>query len=137
MLHSAAVSFLSVANGPTPSTATLVCALGSVLSGLYCSAHYQAYVVTPDTIEQAIVSSAFLLSVSRGDNFFQGVYQNNLFDHHDGAMHRRYLSIILALPEALLLWSIISFIVAIISFSVKEGFHLASFSSSLFLGSWL
>jgi hypothetical protein len=114
------VSFLAIPNsGSVTAVAALVStitALGSVLSGLYCLAYYAYEDPAGDIVEISVCPYLFfLLGVGLKSINIQNRYAANILSH--GKNRPVYTAVILSLPEASLLWSIISFAVAALAFN--------------------
>jgi hypothetical protein len=101
---------------------SILLSLGSVMTGLYCLAYYRAYLPSADSDDGAVFAVRHVpptMETYTDHLLIQDRYKGNITGH--GQLRPKYFAVILSLPEVLLLWSIISMIVAALAFDFGGG----------------
>jgi len=103
VLLSASAGILALQNiGGVPRTATLIsvlCSFGSITTGLYCISMYQLRAPdSPDSLDRANALT--------------------IFTYNQYTLTHKGIALILGLPMAFLVWSLVSFMVGILSFNI-------------------
>ena len=118
---------------------SILSALGSLVAGLFCASKYQSHTSEDEAFRSPtsdyavrplpalpITYSLLILPVQEN-------YRKNLLGHQ--FQRRMYYAIVLSLPAVLLLWSMISFTVAIVAFNFS-GSRIISHASQAVVSLW-